>query len=98
MKQAARSGFCFVLVLGMKLCTHDSTALSPDLCYCGVSSTWVSFILLPGLLGFCVLTLNLLMPAQVTHLSTGTGGVGGVLLWFWPLATGKAQLLMVRHL
>lgn len=26
MKQAARSGFCFVLVLGMKLCTHDSTA------------------------------------------------------------------------
>lgn len=37
MKQAARSGFCFVLVLGMKLCTHDSTALSPDLYYCGES-------------------------------------------------------------
>lgn len=55
-----------------------------------VSSTWVSFILLPGLLGFCVLTLDLLMPVQVTHLSTGTGGGGGVLLRFWPLATGKA--------
>lgn len=26
MKQAARSGFCFVLVLGMKLCTHDCAA------------------------------------------------------------------------
>lgn len=31
-----------------------------------VSSAWVSLVLLPGLLGFCVM-LSLLLPIQVTH-------------------------------
>lgn len=110
MKQAALSGFCFILVLGMELCTRDSLLLSSvprPLLLWRVSATWASFILPPVSLDFVFLcsTCSCLSRPHTPINRRWRWSLDRNRRWWWSLALALAfgyrqgtWLLMVKHL